>query len=240
MQSLSTSKYCLITGSAKRLGSHLAKHLAEGGYDIVLHYNQSKELAEKTANQVKSIGRQCLLIQQDLSIPGAEKVLDQSIVHFGATPALLINNASIFYPTDFSNCDHQVMEKFFNVHFHSPFQLNRHYFNRHQGEGQIINIVDTRVNWTDTNFMAYSLSKTLLKDSTRYLAKAMHPRIRVNAIAPGAIIPPEVYCEQAEKKTYGSLNDITNTLDFFLNTPFVTGEMISVDGGEKLFNERSL
>ncbi|MBN1525847.1 MAG: SDR family oxidoreductase [Spirochaetales bacterium] len=232
------NKRVLITGGAKRLGAACARDLASKGAHIVLHYNTSKEPALKLAEELKENGITVHCIQTDLTNPGqAEKLVDK--VNGLAGPIdILLNNASIYPASTIQKMSHLELFANINVNAFSPLCLSRA-FAAQTNDGVIINFLDTRIVEYDKLHAAYHLSKRMLAALTRMCALEFAPAVRVNGIAPGLILPPEgkdesyfeQYYDRIPLHAHGSLEDITRTIVFFIESTFITGEIVFVDGG---------
>jgi len=231
-----------ITGGAQRIGKGLVLGLVAKGFPIILHYWQSEEKAQELAQEIQSQGGQCTLFQADFSDSfQLERRLKES---FPSLPpcSTLINNASIFEAAPFLETDAQLLNQHFQVNFTAPFLLTQAFARHCSGKGSVINLIDTRVHRIDQEYFAYTLSKKLLFDLTKMAASSLAPEIRVNGICPGLILPPKSkdisYLEEKSQKiplrTHGSIEDIFQAVEFFMNNSFVTGECLCLDGGEHL------
>ncbi len=231
----------LITGAAKRIGRALAVHLASMGYHIAAHYHSSHNDAESLVSEIHSLGRKCTLFKADLSVPADVEHLIESVIDQCDGLELLINNASIFEKFSIKDTDYSILERNFMINCFAPILLTRN-FAKNVDKGQIINILDTKIIGNASGYCAYTLSKKTLAEFTRMAALEFAPSIRVNAIAPGIILPPpdkgEQYLdpliEKVPLKEKGSLNDICKTADFLIQNTYLTGQTIFVDGGKHL------
>ena len=231
----------LITGGAKRIGKSLAVALAEKGHDIALHYNSSDEDACSTAEDIRSAGVQCALFRCDLSNEQELQKLMKNVHTAFPNLSLLVNNASIFDKLSIAETSIGDFNNYLALHVKAPFILTRD-FAALYGHGHVINIVDSRISKNDYHYAAYMLTKKALADLTGMAACEFAPDIRVNAIAPGIILPPGGqsvdYLDRKSKniplKRKGSLDSIINALMYLLRNDFVTGQIITVDGGESL------
>ena len=234
-------KAALITGGAKRIGRAIALYLAKKGFDIALHYNTSKKEAHKLAKEIKKTGQKCKLFQCDLSKINHVLKLMKKVKNQFPNLSLLINNASLFKENSLLNTDIKFFEKIFNVNFKAPFFLSRE-FARNFKVGQIINMLDTNIKRKKSRYFAYTLSKKGLFEFTQLAASDLAPSIRVNAIAPGAILAPRGKDKEYLKrkattiplKQTGVTNNILQAVDFLLENDFITGECLFIDGGENL------
>lgn len=234
-------KTALVTGGVKRIGLEIVKALAKKGYDIALHYNSSKEKAKEVKNEIELIGVKCKLFQCDLSIEKKVSGLISQVKKEFPDLNLLINNASIFIRSKTVETKNNVLNKIFNINFKAPFILSRD-FAQKVTNGDIINILDTKITKNDFLYSAYTLSKKSLADFTLMSAVEFAPNIRVNGIAPGLILPPsgknENYLNNMAKKIplkkKGEISDVINAMEFILNNQYITGQIIYVSGGQQL------
>ncbi len=242
MTAMSTPKgAALVTGGARRIGAAMALALAQRGYDIALHYLASAESAERTAAEIEELGRRCRLFRCDLGGHQEMTALIPSVRKHFSHLNVLINNASVFERGTLAGTGRELFERHFNVNFKAPFFLTQA-FAEGCAQGQIINILDTRVSRSDPHHAAYTLSKKALLDLTRMAARELGPAIRVNGVSPGMILPPPGgVVDELERRSAGlPLKRTGNTANlvaavlFLLDNPFVTGECIYVDGGEHL------
>ncbi len=231
----------LVTGGARRIGAAIAKGLAQHGYDVALHYHTSAEPAERTARDIEDLGRRCRLFRCDLNDHDDTTALVPRVREQFPRLNVLVNNASLFERATLRDTGHELFERHFNIHFRAPFFLTQA-FAQGCSEGQVINILDTRVRGSDPRHAAYTLSKKALLELTRMAARELGPAIRVNGVAPGMILPPpDGVVEELERRSAGlplkRIGDTANVVAavlFFIDNPFVTGECVYVDGGEHL------
>ncbi len=234
-------KAALVTGGSKRLGRAISLYLARRGYDIAIHYNQSSANAKETASIIKEKGGKCKIFQSDLNDVKQARVLALEVLEAFPRCAILVNSASVFENIGFHETTEETFDRDFNVNFKSPFFLSQD-FSKGSGAKLIINMLDTRVNKTETAYFTYNLSKKVFRDFTLAAARSLGPKIRVNAICPGAILPPpDKGVEYIEKMTRriplqspGDPNHVVTAVKYILDNPFVTGECLFVDGGERL------
>ena len=234
-------KAALITGAGDRLGKAMALALAGTGYDIAVHYNSSGKGAERTAEEVKSLGRKCETFKADLSRIKSIEALTSKVFRAFPYCSLLINNASVFEDIDFMDVTEESFDKEFNLNFKAPFFLSRE-FSRRKSAKVIINMLDARVSRIESGHFVYNLSKRALRDFTLMAAKALGPKIRVNGICPGPILPPPgkdaEYLTRISKNTplgkVGSPDYVITALKYILDNDYVTGECLFVDGGQHI------
>ena len=236
-----TQKTVLITGAARRIGKAMCFSFSSLGYNIALHYHHSQNDAKKLAERIKQKGGICQLFPCDLSQQAQTDQLIQNVLKRFAGLDVLINNASIFVPSSLKSLDYTSLHRHFAINFQAPYILTSR-FARHCRKGNIINILDTHIVNNATRHAAYLLSKKALHELTKLSAVALAPHIRVNAISPGLILPPvteksdylDRRAQRIPLKQKGSVDQITQTVTFLLNNPYLTGEVIFVDGGEHL------
>lgn len=236
-----SSNAALITGGAQRIGKAIALTLAERGFDIALHYNQSKDEALAVADEIRQKGVQCELFACDLYKESQVFLLLEKAHKKFRHLNLLVNNASIFNPSGLDRKGIKALDEHWAVNFKAPFILTEE-FARLCGRGQIINILDTKVFKNKTDYVGYLLSKKSLAELTKISAVAFAPDIRVNGIAPGIILPPPgkdksylaKWARKIPLKRVGDVHFITQSVSFLLDNEFVTGQAICVDGGEHL------
>lgn len=236
-----SGKIALITGGAKRIGKAIAFALASNGTNIVIHYKSSEKEAENIAKEIETFGVKTWIIQADLSIPSEAENLIPNIRKETDDIHILINNASIFDKSKLIDFSTEVLMDNIRINALAPLLLSRS-FAEQKTEGNIINFLDTKIIEYDKEHTAYHLSKLMLFSMTKMMALEFAPLVRVNAIAPGLILPPPgqdiSYLEKLSVtnplKRFGSPDDITNAVLFLLSSDFITGQVIFVDGGYHL------
>lgn len=231
-------KTALITGAARRLGEAMALTLAGEGTNIVAHYHRSERAARALCERIEQQGVSAQPLQADLSDSRqARTLMDQAISRAGPVD-ILINNASIFDPETLWQITEQSLWRNVQIHAMTPLVLARTL--AQQGRcGHVVNMLDTRVTTYDREHAAYHVSKRALLTLTRMLALELAPKIAVNAVAPGLILPPagedESYLRKLTHtnplKRHGEPADVAEAVLFLLRSRFVTGQVIYVDGG---------
>jgi len=227
--------WAVITGGAKRVGRSLALGLAREEIKIVVHYNNSRREAEETAGTISRAGGTAVTIQSDLSGPGGVEQLWRNLP---AAPAFLINSAAAF-PS--SNARRSTLPEFtreFALNAYAPMALTR-LFAQSAAAECVVNILDARINDYDKDHLTYHLSKRALFSFTRIQCVEYAPRIRVNGVAPGLILPPagedphlfEKIKDSNLLQRVGAPEDVVNAVLFLLKNRFITGQIIYVDGG---------
>ena len=234
--------YALITGGSDRIGKAVAIHLAKEGYHLVLHYNSAKEKAENLQMHIESTYKvKVELLQINFLKENDFDRIFEDFKRKSIAIEVLVNCASDFIPSSFNERGSELFDKEMTINLKIPYLLTKA-FARVFGKGNIINFVDTKVAKNKTVHLDYILSKKLLKDFTKISAVELAPNIRVNAIAPGLILPPEgkdeSYLLNLAKdiplKTIGNLDEILKAFQFILDSYFFTGQILYIDGGEHL------
>lgn len=236
-------KTALITGGALRIGAQIAKTLHAHNYTIIIHYRHSAKAASILANELNQVrADSASLVQAELSDIQAVKTLANFINKLD----VLVNNASVFYPTPIQNANVEDWQKIMNTNVMAPFFLAQSLSaTLAKNQGCIINIVDIHAQRPLKNHAIYNISKAGIAMMTQTLAKELAPDIRVCGVAPGSILWPENEAElnDAQKNKMlnkiplnkqGTAEDIANTVLFLANSPYITGQIISVDGGRTL------
>ncbi len=238
-------KTALVTGGALRLGAATVRALAAESANVVIHYNRSQEPAEQLAQQLPAGSASAWTVQADLSRPEEVDALMPRALELSGQLDILINNASIFPADSLSEMKIEDLLTNIRVNAWAPFALSRS-FARQAKRGAIVNFLDTRVADYDWKHVSYIASKTMLELWTRMTALEFAPNIRVNAVAPGLILPPpgedESYLEAMKDtvplRRHGSAEDVVAAVLFLLRSEFVTGQLIYVDGGRHLMEYR--
>ena len=240
------NKTIFITGAAKRIGKEIALTFKELGWNIIIHYNSSKSDADNLADQInKDNPNSAKTVQGNLDVKeDIQKIINEVNNSFPSID-LLINNASTFYPTPIDEISEDHWEKLIGSNLKGPlFLIQGLKKNLKKSNGSIINITDTNLTKGVANYSIYSAAKAGLEAITKGLARELAPEIKVNAIAPGAMLePPDVTWTEEQKnkvieniplKRMGSEKDIANAVKFLANSEYITGQTIKVDGGRSL------
>ena len=232
----------LVTGAGKRLGRAVALRLAEEGADVVVHYRSSQREAEDAVKEMERLGRRAVAIGADLSsVAEIKRLFDEAGKQFGRLD-ILVNSAANFLPASVISTTEQVWDAALDTNLRAPFfcvQAAAPWLRR--TKGVIINFADTGglLGWP--GYIPHSVSKAGVIMLTKVLAKALAPEVRVNAIAPGTITlesdPPEWeadFIKLAPLRRTGKPEDITDTVLFLVQSKFITGQVLVVDGGRTL------
>ena len=237
-------KVALVTGGAVRIGRALCLALAEQGAAVAVHYGNSTEAALKTVAAIRGMGGRAESFQADLSdIPATDYLIRQTMEQFGNLD-ILVNSAAVFHRVELGETTEAIWDEHFAVNLRAPFFLAKAFatYVGRERTGQIINMADWRGARPDPSCPAYSMTKSGILSMTEALALFLAPNIRVNAIAPGAVLPPpgldvNYLNEAAGKSPLGkvcTLQQLADALIYLVKAESVTGQVIFVDGGQHL------
>ena len=240
------SKTILITGAAKRIGREIALSFFNKGWDIVIHYNSSKNYAQVLADEMNAQRDDSAIIAQ-ANLDNADEIIklaDQTLSKNNRIDAL-VNNASTFYPTPIGDFSEDDWNSLMGSNLKAPLFLMQSFSKElKKNKGFIINITDINVDKALINHSIYLAAKSGLQTLTQALAKELAPDIRVNAIAPGVILePPNTEWTTEQKNNIinsvplgrmGSEKDIADAAIFLSEAEYVTGQILNIDGGKSL------
>lgn len=243
----------LVTGAAKRIGAEIARQVHAAGFNVIVHYNHSTNAAQQLTDELNNV-RAGSAISLTANLNDHTQVMDlaqRSMAQWQGIN-LLINNASSFYPTPIGNATLDDWDNLINTNLKAPFFLAQALApGLTQNHGSIINIADIYAQRPLKNHSIYSIAKAGNVMLTKSLAQELAPKVRVNGIAPGAILWPEQHHEKmedphndrnTEKKLaqiplqqLGQVQDIARTVLFLAKeAPYITGHIITVDGGRSI------
>jgi pteridine reductase len=238
----------LITGAAHRLGAHTARHLHSRGWNLVIHYHSRETQAYALGEELNSIRAESIvIIQADLTKPGAADALGAKAIAAWGRLDGLINNASVFYPNPTTEAGPDDWDMIMNTNLRAPFFLGQACLPAlKQSRGAIVNLIDIYSQRPLADHPLYCASKSGLASLTLSWAKDLAPEVRVNGVSPGAILWPEG--DSAIDESYqqsilartplartGAPEDIAGAIAFLLcDAPFITGQILAVDGGRSL------
>ena len=233
-------KTILITGAARRLGRVFALGCARAGADVVIHHGHSDAEAETLRAEIIGLGRQAWVFPADLRDSSAAQSLIPLINR--STPIhLLINSAAIFESLTLDSTSIQDWEKHLAVNLTAPFLLSQSFARQAEDGARIVNILDWRALRPGADHFPYTVSKSALAALTKSLAVALAPKIIVNALALGAILPPSDgnknpdIIKNVPLRRWANLEEVEQALLYLLTGPaYITGEIIHVDGGRHL------
>jgi pteridine reductase len=238
----------LVTGAAQRIGGEIIRELHGAGFDVALHYRRSRDAAKSLADEL-NLARpgSCRLFQADLAVGAELRRLGEDLMAAYDSLDLLVNNASGFEPTPIASCTVSEFDAMIDSNLKGPYFLVQALLPMlRTAKGSIVNILDAHVEHPLADFNAYCAAKAGLASLTRSLAVELGPDIRVNGVAPGAILWPEggeAYDDAMRRGTVertplrrtGEPSDIARTVRFLAcDAPFISGQVITVDGGKSL------
>lgn len=242
------NKVTFITGSAKRIGAFTARYLHNLGSNIVVHCHHSRLEAENLCKELNEIRpKSARLVQGDLSdISAIQRIGQQAIDSFGKLD-VLINNASSFYPTPIGSITEKDWYSLVGSNMQGPLFLSQFcHPELAKNNGVIINMVDIHAKKPLKQHTLYCMAKSALVTMTQSLAIELAPNVRVNGVAPGAILWPEQSIKEADKNEIlkqipagrlGEVEDIAQAIHYLISASYVSGQIIAVDGGRSISSQ---
>jgi pteridine reductase len=233
----------LVTGAGRRVGRAIALALGGRGMRVVVHYNGSSEGAHETARLIRERGGLATIIQADLAdVAAANALIDRTLDQEGELGAL-INSAAMMVRTPVGETTPDEWDAMFALNVRAPYFLaQRAAPALRSARGSIVNIADLAAYETWPAYVPHGMTKAAIVQMTRALARALAPEVRVNAVAPGAVLLPESWSDaDAERlrattplRRLGSPDDVAQAVLYLLEAEYVTGEVIKVDGGRHI------
>ncbi len=234
----------LVTGAARRIGRALASALAEDGWHVYVHCRRSTDEAEAAVAAIRARGGSADVVRADLaSVPEVEALLGACALP-GRPLTCLVNNASLFEYDDAATLTASSWERHMAVNLRAPALLARDFARAlpRDAQGAIVNLLDAKVDAPNPDFLSYTASKQALAGLTRTLALALAPRVRVNGLAPGVTWANEAQSREGFARAQGltplgrgaSPEDLVTALRFILACDSLTGEILTLDGGQSL------
>lgn len=239
------NKTALVTGGGVRLGRAFAIALAKEGVNVAVHYNNSAEPAEETVQMAKSHGVKAVPLKANFNdLDAVEGLFPQAIKHFGCVD-ILINNAAIYLKNRGLETDRETWERQFRINLQTPFLLIQAFARQLPDDrlGRVLNIADAQITLHEPEHFAYRLTKIALVEMTHMFAKELAPRITVNALGLGIMLPlagKEDVDLQAYAQKYvplnrtGSAEIAAENALHLIRSDFTTGAFLRVDGGQYL------
>ena len=236
-------RVALVTGGAVRVGRAISMGLAEAGYDLLIHYRSSRAAAEEAARAVEALGRRCVTVQADLIRAEAPDALVDGVRNAYGRLDLLVNNAASFDERPLEEVDAAVWDEVMALNARAPHLLVRAAAPLlREARGAVVNLVDLSALQPWTGYPAHAVSKAALAHLTRIQARALAPHVRVNAVAPGAVHPPDDFPRErldalralTPLGSLGTPEDVVRAVLYLASAPFVTGVILPVDGGGTL------
>jgi NAD(P)-dependent dehydrogenase (short-subunit alcohol dehydrogenase family) len=237
-----SGKTVLITGAARRVGRAIALSVAQAGGNVIIHHGHSPRDAETVRVEIESLGRQAHIIQADLGDPDQVAEIIPRAYQISQLYAL-VNSAAIFEPLTLATTDLPAWERHLTINLTAPFLLSQAFaaWLPASETGRIVNILDWRALRPGPDHLPYTISKAALVALTQSLAATLAPRITVNGLALGAILPPSdglppgKLLESIPARRWAGSEEVGQALIFLLTGPeYITGEILHVDGGRHL------
>jgi pteridine reductase len=234
----------LVTGAAARIGASIARRFHAAGYRVVLHYFRSQDKATALSAELNAVRPDsvCLLQADLLQLIEIENLALQTLSAWGRLD-VLVNNASTFYPTPLGSITSTQWDNLTGSNARAPLFLCQHLATAlKESNGCIVNVIDSTARYGLAKFAPYAMGKAALANLTRSLARELAPAVRVNGVAPGAILWPEYEGGSSEAEQQATLartmlgrlgapEDIAHAVFFLSQASYITGEIIKVDGG---------
>lgn len=240
-------KTALVTGGAVRIGRAICEGLASEGARVIIHYHDSRDEAEAFREKLSKAGTGALALRADLSREDECRDLMRKAADECDGVDVLVNSAAMFVPDRLGTLDTPKLIAQMQLNLIAPMILTRE-FSRIANDGAIVNVLDRRIKDVDTEHMGYWIGKRALADFTRAAALELAPRIRVNAVAPGAVLPPP----RSENSTWRELagkvplahecspQDVADAVCYLCTRDYLTGQVVFVDGGQHLLSTHTL
>jgi NAD(P)-dependent dehydrogenase (short-subunit alcohol dehydrogenase family) len=238
-------KAALITGAARRVGRAIATHLAGEGWDIAIHYNTSRGEALGLQQELTRTGVSCRLYAADLTEPqAAERLVEQCVADFPHA-SLLVNSASVFKRDTIATLSPALWDEQLRINALAPILLTRAFHRLSAAQNCVINMLDQKVANATPDFFSYTISKLALHNATRMMAMSLWPKTRVNGIAPGIVLRSGDQTEEQFRAVHSrtplgigpSLAEICRATALLADTPSITGQVITIDGGRHLLSK---
>jgi len=233
------TRTALVTGGARRVGAAFTRALAARGYRVAIHYRSGAADARALAADV---GGGAQVYAADLAQPGAATALVAEVARDMGPLDVVVNSASNFYQVPFREVTEALWDEVLSVNLRAPFFIAQAAAGVMRDGGTIINMADLAAYETWPDYVPHGISKAGIVQLTRALARALAPGIRVNAIAPGLVLAPEDMSD-AEAERYaastplrrnGTPAEVVRALEYLIDAPFVTGDVLFVDGGRQV------
>ena len=242
-----SGKVALVTGAGRRIGRAIADAVSRAGTRTAIHYNESRAGADELCAEIRARGGEAEVFRADLTdVAAAPGLIDAVVAHFGALD-ILVNSAAVMVRTPFGEVTAKQWDAMFALNLRAPFFLSQaaaramgwNGAKEKARGGAIINIADLAAYESWSGYVPHGISKAGIVRMTKSLAKVLGPAIRVNAVAPGAVLLPEGFSESdathlaetSPLRRLGEPADVSDAVLFLLKAEFVTGETIIVDGG---------
>ncbi|MFT4585357.1 MAG: pteridine reductase [Gammaproteobacteria bacterium] len=237
-------KTALITGAANRIGAEISRHLHRDGFRVAIHYNTSAAAAEKLATSLNDIRPEsAFCIQGNLNLAETSRALVDEVAERWGRLDVLVNNASVYEPSDAGIPDVDLFEALIVTNLRAPYLLSGAAVPLlRESRGTIINLTDISASRPQPGYAVYCASKAGLIGLTKALARDLAPLVRVNGVSPGAIIwaeeetleHREVVIQNTPLARLGKTSDIAQAVSYLVSAPYVTGHILEIDGGRSI------
>lgn len=233
-------RIALVTGGAHRVGRALSTALAEAGMRVAINYNSASAEADALVRELTAAGHECRAYRADLTQGDAPKSLVESVVRDFGGLDVLINSAAVMQRTPVDDVTVTTWDSMFALNLRAPFflaQASRPHLR--DAKGCIVNLADLAAFETWPEYIPHGITKAGVVQMTRALARAFAPEVRVNAIAPGAVLLPDAWDEATRAhfasttplRRIGSPDDVVQAMLYLIRADYVTGDTLLVDGG---------
>jgi pteridine reductase len=232
----------LVTGGGKRVGRAIALHLASMEFDVAIHFHRSDAGARETMEKCRARGVRANWFGADLADPASAQMLVERVkASFGRIDAL-VNSAAVMLRTPLETVSAAQWDQIFAINLRAPFFLSLAVSRAMADGGAIVNIGDHLADETWSTLVPHGISKAGVVAMTRHLARQLAPAVRVNAVTPGAVLPPADWDDAARKRLaddtllrrLGTPEDVAGAVGYLLRAPYVTGHVLVVDGGRQI------
>lgn len=233
----------LVTGGAVRIGRAISLGLAEAGYDLLVAYHASEKQAGTLQQSVSASGRRCEIVRTDLVDPRASETLVRAVQDAYGRLDLLVNSAATFDARPLLDIDAARWDAVMSLNLRAPHLVVRAAAGLlRRARGNVVNILDLSAFQPWTEYPHHAVSKAALAHLTRIQARVLAPHVRVNAVAPGSVLPPTEWSDERQRAVAdavplgrrGSAADVVEAVLYLAGAPFVTGQTLVVDGGRLL------
>lgn len=234
-----TDRFALVTGGAVRLGRAISEGLAEHGMHVAVHFHSSSSEVQNAVAAVTRHGRRAVALQADLrESEECQALVERVVSEFGALD-VVVNSAASFTPTRLGETTSELWDEVFALNVRAPFLIAQAAAPHLRDGGSIVNIADLAGIQAWPSYIAHGTAKAALIHLTRTLARALGPRVRANAVAPGAVLLPAGYSETGADRLIsetplgrlGEPRHVVDAVRYLIDAQFVTGSLLVVDGG---------
>lgn len=236
-------RVALVTGGGVRLGRAFSVGLAEAGFDVAVHYRSSEAPALEVSERIRALGRRSATVRGDLANADTPAAVVAAVREAFGRLDLLVNSAASFETLPLAEADADGWDRVMDVNVRAPHLLVREAADMlRASRGAVVNLVDLSAFQPWVEYPVHAVSKAALAHLTRVQARTLAPEVRVNAIAPGAVLPPEDYpADRLEElrrlaplRALGTPEDVVGAVLYLADAPYVTGQILAVDGGRLL------